>query len=131
MQDDRFREIDLITLGCRLKGLRGDSDSPEFAQCFRVDTRSLARWENGESQPDISFLVRLAAAYGLSLEWLITGESDPEVKRLDRLEYTLPYREQWFTQEMRWHRKATQTCCWVLFLSSLMHLMVALLPLFR
>ncbi|WP_285906417.1 helix-turn-helix domain-containing protein [Pseudodesulfovibrio pelocollis] len=69
-----FETIDLVSLGKRIKKLRGKESRSSFAESFFVAPSSLARWEAGESQPDISFLIRLVGFYNITLEWLMTGK---------------------------------------------------------
>ncbi len=67
---------DFIDLGKRIRQLRGKDSRSQFAEDFLVAPSSLARWEGGESQPELGFLIRLASANKVSLEWLVTGKED-------------------------------------------------------
>lgn len=90
--------FDFISLGKRIRDLRGKESRVNFAESFLIAPSSLARWEAGESQPDMGFLIRLVSAYGLSLEWLITGEgenfeggriqADEQLRYLDKIDWT-------------------------------------------
>ena len=64
---------DLIALGERIRKLRGKESRDQFAKSFLAKASTLARWEAGESQPELGFLIRLASAFGVSFEWLATG----------------------------------------------------------
>lgn len=64
----------LIKIGERVRKLRGKQSRREFAEAFLVAPSSLARWENGETAPDLGFIVRLSGAYQVDVEWIITGK---------------------------------------------------------
>jgi len=65
-----------IELGQRIREMRGKQSRQEFAENFLIAPSSLARWEAGDTQPELGFLVRLVGAFGCSLKWLITGDDD-------------------------------------------------------
>lgn len=90
--------FDFPALGKRIKELRGKDPRNSFAEEYLVAPSSLARWEAGESQPDMGFLIRLVSSYGVSLEWLITGkeeeprktgriEADEQLRYLDKVDW--------------------------------------------
>lgn len=43
-----------------------------------VSTSVLSKWRRGESEPTRTSLVAMARAAGVSVEWLATGEGDPD-----------------------------------------------------
>lgn len=63
-------------IGERLKSLRGKISRYDFADRFKVSSGSLVRWEGGERAPDILFLTRLAKEFGVTIDWILTGEGD-------------------------------------------------------
>lgn len=89
---------DLIALGERIRKLRGKESRDQFAQSFLAKASTLARWEAGESQPDLGFLIRLASAFNVSFEWLATGigespkngkmQADKQFQYLDDIDWT-------------------------------------------
>lgn len=66
-----FRE----ELGTRLRKLEsGFANREEAARAAGVAKSTLQRWIEGKSDPSFEGLVRLAAAAGVSVEWLATGQ---------------------------------------------------------
>ncbi|WP_421864424.1 helix-turn-helix domain-containing protein [Marinobacter adhaerens] len=51
-----------------------------MAQKAEVSGSVLRKWRSGQSDPSRTNLVKMARAAGVSLEWLATGEGDPEGK---------------------------------------------------
>lgn len=45
----------------------------DLAEALRWNRSTLAKYEQGASQPDFSFLDRLQDGFGISLDWVITG----------------------------------------------------------
>lgn len=72
----------LKDLGERLKLLRGRVSRQDFVERFSTSTSSLIRWENGERPPDLTFLLAVAEAYGVSADWLIYGKGDGPAQSL-------------------------------------------------
>ena len=73
---------DLFEIGKRIRKLRGKASRREFAESFLVAQSSLARWESGESPPDLGFIIRLLSAYNVSLDWLIFGKNKTKNENL-------------------------------------------------
>lgn len=46
----------------------------ELGERFGVSSRSVSRWENGTTLPDLSLLLELARFYGVTMEELLDGE---------------------------------------------------------
>jgi len=57
----------------RLRQLRGDRSQRAFARDLGVFQQNVNRYERGESTPGIDFLVTLALAEDVSLDWLLLG----------------------------------------------------------
>ena len=68
--------IDQKKIGEFLKRLRKEKDKTqeEIADLFGVSSRSVSRWENGNTLPDLSILVELADYYDVDIRELIDGE---------------------------------------------------------
>ncbi len=64
-------------LGMRLRFLRGDATQQEFAVLLGTDKNTIGRYERGERLPDSAFLCRLHRLFGVSLDWLLTGDGIP------------------------------------------------------
>ena len=76
-----------IKMGSFLKELRKEKGitQEELAEVMGVSARSVSRWENGNTVPDIDLLVELAEYYDVDLRDLLNGERrsltmDGEVK---------------------------------------------------
>ena len=61
-------------LYCRKKaGLSQEA----LAEKLGVSRQAVSKWETGEAVPELSKLVLLAAAFGVTTDWLLS-ESEPE-----------------------------------------------------
>lgn len=47
----------------------------ELAEKLNYSDKTVSKWERGESTPDISVLVQIAALFGVSLDYLVKAES--------------------------------------------------------
>jgi transcriptional regulator with XRE-family HTH domain len=56
----------------RLATLRGDRSQRRFAHEVQVFQQNVNRYENGTA-PHLDFLIQVAQAEGVSLDWLILG----------------------------------------------------------
>ena len=70
--------MDQIKIGALLKELRKERNltQEEIAGKFGVSQRSVSRWENGNTMPDISILIELADFYGVDLREILRGERE-------------------------------------------------------
>jgi len=68
--------MDQIKIGAFLKELRNDNNltQEQLAEKFGVSQRSVSRWENGNTMPDISILIELADYYEIDLREILNGE---------------------------------------------------------
>ncbi len=69
-----------IGIGGRIKYLRGDESLSSFAQKLGVHKNTLARYEKGESLPDVGFVSMLCDLIDdefVTPSWLIEGEGPP------------------------------------------------------
>ncbi len=68
--------IDQAKIGRFLKALRKEKGSTqeEIAEVFGVSSRSVSRWENGNTLPDLGLLVELADYYNVDIKEIIDGE---------------------------------------------------------
>lgn len=68
--------IDQIKIGGFLRDLRKEQNKTqeEIAEKFGVSSRSVSRWENGTTLPDLSILVDLADYYDVDIREIIDGE---------------------------------------------------------
>ena len=68
--------MDQMKIGTYLKELRKEKNltQEQIAEKFGVSQRSVSRWENGNTMPDISVLIELADFYGVDLREILNGE---------------------------------------------------------
>jgi transcriptional regulator with XRE-family HTH domain len=67
-------------VGVRLREarLRAGFTQKQAAEVFGADSNTLlTRWESLTDEPQIGALISLAKAYGVSIDWLLTGEEAP------------------------------------------------------
>ncbi|MBR3448264.1 MAG: helix-turn-helix domain-containing protein [Oscillospiraceae bacterium] len=79
--------MDQIKIGALLRELRKEKSlsQEQLAEQFGVSSRSVSRWENGNTMPDISLLIELADFYDIEIRELLSGERkretmDPDMK---------------------------------------------------
>jgi transcriptional regulator with XRE-family HTH domain len=72
--------MDQTKIGSFLKELRKEKDlsQEELAERFNVSNRSISRWENGYTMPDISIIIELADFYDVDIRELLNGERKSE-----------------------------------------------------
>ena len=81
------------TIGKRICALRKGKGlkQEELAERLEVSAQAVSKWENDQTCPDISLLPRLAGIFGVTTDYLLTGEQDltppvrlvPEEERKD------------------------------------------------
>ena len=74
------QRMDPIRIGAFLKELRKERNMTQeaIAGKFGVTQRSVSRWENGTTMPDISVLIELADFYDIDIRELLRGERKSE-----------------------------------------------------
>ena len=77
--------MDQIKIGAFLKELRNDNNltQEQLAEKFGVSQRSVSRWENGNTMPDISILIELADYYEVDLREILNGERKMDIMKED------------------------------------------------
>ena len=72
--------IDQIKIGSFLRELRKEKEltQEQLAEKFGVSSRSVSRWENGNTMPELGILVELADYYGVDIKEIIDGERKSE-----------------------------------------------------
>lgn len=68
--------MDQVKIGFLLKELRNEHSlsQEQLAEKFNVSSRSVSRWENGNTMPDISIMIELADFYDIDIRELLSGE---------------------------------------------------------
>ena len=71
-----------VKIGEFLKKLRNEVNltQEEVAEKFLVSQRSVSRWENGNTMPDISLLIELADFYKVDIREILNGERKDTMK---------------------------------------------------
>ena len=82
--------MDQIKIGNFLKELRKEHNlsQEQLADRFNVSSRSVSRWENGKTMPDISLMIELDDFYDIDIRDLLRGERKSE-KMEENLKETL------------------------------------------
>ncbi len=79
-RERRFNMVDRIKIGNFLRELRNEKNltQEEIAEKFGVSSRSVSRWENGNTMPELGVLVDLAGFYEVDIKEIIDGERKSE-----------------------------------------------------
>lgn len=72
--------MDQAKIGAFLKELRKENNlsQEQLAERLNVSSRSVSRWENGNTMPDISIIIELADYYDVDIRDLLNGERKSE-----------------------------------------------------
>jgi len=72
--------MDQKKIGLFLRKLRNEKNlsQEQLAEEFGVSSRSISRWENGNTMPDISIIIELADFYDVDIREIIRGERKSE-----------------------------------------------------
>ncbi|SFC36543.1 Transcriptional regulator, contains XRE-family HTH domain [Ruminococcus albus] len=72
--------MDQVKIGAFLKQIRNEKglSQEKLAEVFGVSSRSVSRWENGRTMPDISIMIELADYYGIDIREVLDGERKSE-----------------------------------------------------
>ena len=72
--------MDQKKIGLFLRELRNEKNlsKEQLAEEFGVSSRSISRWENGNTMPDISIIIELADFYDVDIREIIRGERKSE-----------------------------------------------------
>lgn len=123
--------IDQIKIGGFLKELRKEKGKTqeEIAELFGVSSRSVSRWENGNTMPDLGIIVELADYYDVDIRELINGERKSEAMNNEMkevLKSAADYAEQ--EKKLVVRRKCIVTLVGTLFLAVCVILGATLTP---
>ncbi len=80
--------IDQIKIGGFLRELRKEKEltQEQLAEKFGVSSRSVSRWENGNTMPELGILVELADYYEVDIKEIIDGERKSEIMEKEEKE---------------------------------------------
>ena len=87
--------IDQIKIGGFLRDLRKEKEltQEQLAEKFGVSSRSVSRWENGNTMPELGILVELADYYEVDIKEIIDGERKSEILEKETKETLLKIAE--------------------------------------
>jgi len=63
----------VMTIGDRIKEVRGKRSQDDFAQMHGIHRNTLSRWESGKRSPEYSFLRDITERHGLAPNWVLMG----------------------------------------------------------
>ncbi len=63
-----------VSVGLRIRALRGDLSLREFAARLGVDHKSVSGWESGKRLPDGSSLLALMEQFAADVNYILTGQ---------------------------------------------------------
>jgi len=69
-----------VEIGQRVKALRGKMTQAEFGKLFKKSQDAICAYEKGIVFPPIDVIVKMAETFGVSVEWIITGETGRRTK---------------------------------------------------
>ncbi len=80
--------INQIKIGGFLRELRKEKKltQEQLAEKFGVSSRSVSRWENGNTMPELGILVELADYYEVDIKEIIDGERKSEIMKKEQKE---------------------------------------------
>ena len=80
--------IDQIKIGGFLRELRKEKEltQEQLAEKFGVSSRSVSRWGNGNTMPELGILVELADYYEVDIKEIIDGERKSEIMEKEQKE---------------------------------------------
>lgn len=65
-----------MTIGDRLKQLRGRESMAEFGHRFEVSAQQISRIENNLSAPSLDLAKKICEHYDVSLDWFLMGKTN-------------------------------------------------------
>jgi transcriptional regulator with XRE-family HTH domain len=70
------------TIVDRIKFIRGSLAKVEFARALGIYRNTLSNWENNKGLPDFERLQIIHKKFKVNINWLLSGEGKPYLKRL-------------------------------------------------
>jgi transcriptional regulator with XRE-family HTH domain len=67
-------EVDLQSVGKRVRQLRGAATQEEFARALNISQAQLSKYELGQSALPLSLLAKLANRSGRTTDWILNGK---------------------------------------------------------
>jgi transcriptional regulator with XRE-family HTH domain len=74
-----------MPIGSRIKTIRGKISQKIFAHKIGSNQKSVHAWESGKAMPGAKSLEAIHKAFGVDINWLLTGEGNQYIK-LEKIE---------------------------------------------
>ena len=75
-------EPEETTLADRIKFIRGSLSKVEFARALGINRNTLLNYETNKAFPDFERLQKIHEKFKVNINWLLSGEGKPYLKRL-------------------------------------------------
>ena len=75
-------EPEETTLADRVKFIRGSLSKVEFARALGINRNTLLQWASNKGLPDFERLQIIHKKFKVNINWLLSGEGKPYLKRL-------------------------------------------------
>ena len=66
-------DVNLRSIGQRIRQLRGDSTQEDFAKELGISQAQLSKYELGQSAPPLGLLTKLRKVRGKTVDWILNG----------------------------------------------------------
>ena len=66
----------VMTLGNRIKYIRGDLRVDEFAEILGAKRNTVSAWECNLIKPGATYLLRVYEEFNVNINWLLSGEGE-------------------------------------------------------
>jgi DNA-binding XRE family transcriptional regulator len=74
MNEKNIPNFNIAEVGNRIKIVRGTIQQTDFATLFLLKQQDISKIERGKIKPPLELLFKISIHFGISLEWLITGQ---------------------------------------------------------
>lgn len=73
-----------MSLAVRLQKLREEQhlSQEQLAEQLGVSRQAVSKWENEQANPDIENIIKLSKIFGVSNDYLLTGENAPNIETI-------------------------------------------------
>lgn len=74
----------MVYLKDSIKQIRGKMTQKQFAAKLEVHVNTIQRWEAGSTVPDANDLARIQKVFGISIDWLLSGDGPRYLSELEQ-----------------------------------------------
>lgn len=88
-ETEKTAEESVKSLGERIAELRKQKGytQEEFSSLLDITPQAVSKWENDVSCPDITLLPKIAAIFGITVDELLTGKNQSEVRQENKIKH--------------------------------------------